>query len=295
MAYATGSTDTVQELIDLIKLFAVTEAGYTDAGQWVDGAYTIDGLTKDGFSYIFRNNNSSTVLMNLPDSITPNTSWAAQTGRNATDGCAESLVAPFIKYYLFTIGTNVFCTVECQPGRFNHLAFGQIQKAGSWTGGSFVAGQTFSSTSFNSAVSTSHGLLLSGIKPRVIYPTAASALFRVENDGRTHSLRSPDSGAHGVAIPNFFDAAGRYILTLGAVPFNRRAPMLEAQVFLRRSDMSGAFSPLGVIEGIRILNIQALNPAEVVNNNWMVFPVAEKNGNAVGWLNSGGYGFAFEF
>lgn len=299
MAYQTGTAATVDQLLQAIQAFAVTQ-GYTSHGDWTSGSSHFYGLQKGSEYFLLEQLNSSdTIRLDVASSISTGSGWGSQGVASGGGGNAcyvYPINAPYTSYHLFSTADNIFAAVECAPGQYNHIMLGVIVKTGTWTGGGFVAGGYYiRSYRWDNFIGFANSPPLSGGEDgsinfrddRVQISTAGDTVA-VLNDlkvgwaARAHS-------------PTFVQHPALYIIDRASPnPFNRRAAMMQPQLFVEDSGVN-RWRPIGYIEGVRSLRIDALNAKDVINTDWMVFPFTQKNGGGNDiWPNSHNYGIAYQ-
>jgi hypothetical protein len=298
MAYQTGSESSLSALVSAVLTFAVAEAGYVDEGTWVDGEWTVHALSRGGVYFLLRENGTRSRL-NLADAISVGAPWGEQTGKSPEDSVCYPVTAPYTSYHLFATAGNVFAAVECGPGRYNHFMFGELVKVGIWSGGQFVAAGRYDDNHWNDGIFYyQNAYPLVGEDTDDGYETTSILkIAHANNNGYARFGENRYTSFSLVRAPTFHGPMGRYLTNRSNPnPFNQRAVMLQVQVYLLDESAGSQWRPLGYIEGIRGLRIDNLNPQQVINNNWMVFPLAQKGTNGANgvWPGSANYGVAYQ-
>lgn len=157
MAYATGTATSPTNLLQSIVTFLVA-AGWTQNMSQAEGSGWRAHLSKGGTFINFRaavNENlvaqgaGYALYAYVGTGYSGASAWNAQagapvqSGSSTVAGAAMGLVnaGPYLNYHLFTDESdNVALVLERAAGIFQHICFGQVTKAGSWTGGAFCVG-----------------------------------------------------------------------------------------------------------------------------------------------------------
>ena len=309
-AISTSVVNATEFLRDLIA-FAVANAGFSDetTGAVTSTGYeifnlekTVDGVTA---SYTFYDKDSYSAGT-LPQRdiecsmIVPGQETTSQLRltRMSLFGVSSS----YKGYWFFTEGTCVHAVLEIVPGVFNHISFGNITKFGSWTGGSYIDAGVFNSygstsgitwyipldgsANFNSTSISNTSPPFAGLTwySAATYSGVIHANIGV-NDVHQIGNRSATRRAF-----MFSDGSAFKTRTNGAT---LRAPLTPSYVRLRNS-ANNMYHLAGSIPGVRAVNIQLINPAEVVNTNWRVFPLVAKVADRNEYPPTGSYALAYE-
>lgn len=308
MAYATGTAATTLDLFNAILAFAVANAGFTEAERRTEtissNSYTVVALKKTSPStryWWFRARTNE--IWGMPTTgIGAN--WSGISGRPTYDKRIKPISESFPVYHLFTEGTVVHAAFQNSSGYWQHLSFGDITKYGSWTGGHYFDGNTLNEGSYSNNTETAfHAWLFT--TPQGTGSAADSAgsygkiyiPYNAKNFGKIGDGTAADAANNNVAALGF--AYGVYNTIVSASPnsFNGRSPGVPVNFFLRdnRSGGSNLWMPIGYVPNIRLVNIEALAPEDLINTDWMVFPMQSKNvGLDDNYVNSGNYGFAIK-
>lgn len=276
-------------LMDTLKTFATTYGGFTDTGSgYSASSYTYFSLTKDSVKYNFSYKDAAgggDLLMNT------STAWAgsglltAQTGAHTKDAKTLIGLSP-IAYWFFSDGDAVHAVVEFRSGAYAHISFGVLTKYGSYTGGHYICANSWVNASWQNANNT-----------RVFDGYAATSSSYANHVRLTHNaLTIAVMGENGDAAVNFctnrFFGGGYYddVSTEGndgelwkhqPNNYNGRAVLIPVEFFI--ADIPGVYSaynghiPIGRINNAAIINITNLSAEDLVNTDWVVFPLCMKN------------------
>lgn len=306
MAYDTGSATTVDALMDAVVAFAVAQAAMTqtvsrvedfDAGAGVDN-YDVVCLSKGGSHWWLRW--KSNTVFGMPATSSAGATWTTITGRPLNDCQWFPIFEPFTSYHLFSDGTCVHVFVEMSNGSYSAMSFGDMTKWGTWTGGAYfdTSFTSTASTQLNQPAAGTHSWLFDG---RSGSSAPGYGLVRVQfNDKEFARVGVSNGGAAVVTYNRVFAtgfAQGVYDEFIANSPnaINNRSAGVPVMLFLN-DDIAGGtnlLTPLGFVPGIRLINIKNLNPKDLVNTDWMVFPMQSKNAGLVNvYANSLNYGWA---
>ncbi len=298
MAFATGTSTNLDNLIDQMMTFAVANAGYTDV---TGGFHRV--LEKDGMHYHFATTTHITVTQVLRMALSQtyaNEDWAATPSISAQASMtAYDFVGPYSGHYFFSDGGSVHCVLEVSPGIFNHLSFGAINKHGdNWVGGEFIAGGHYHYKVSNlwRPISDVQGCCTFTATGSNSSPYRSQ--IRVEGLPNATSIYAPfgsatlSNRAYGCSPDDTLNIQEN-ILRDSPNAATGRVALLPQYIHVHE-DAGDLHYHLGTIDGVRILKMDNIQPAEIVNTDWQVFPICQKNGDRVNCPDSGTYAFAYK-
>jgi hypothetical protein len=299
MAYQTGVSSTMSDLVTALVNFAVAN-GWTNAGTWTSSGDTIIALTRSGAEYVTLGHNTSALYLNTASAVAGSGATAAQTNAAPQNFVVRPIAPPHVGYHLFTDGLAVHCAVEVVAGVFTHINFGLMTKNGTWSGGTFVTG---------SCQTTNVGPPYTDVFSRYNTPPfgyaqnvgdsngfqASPSHFRssINGSGRTAGFGwapvGMDYGVGSLWMPDI----GLTLLTAPNAA-NGRAVIAPVTVLQASSGTSVPFYQLGHVPNCGGCNIANLDPKAVINTDWMVFPIGQKNGPGTSYINSGNRAMAYK-
>lgn len=196
-----------------------------------------------------------------------------QSGGSTINGCGMPLVnaGPYIAHHFFQDDQdNVLVVLERTSGIFSHIAFGNLNKAGAYTGGQYFLGtltfQDIAQTSGNEGITTTT------MTPGVMgesqgYPTG---YFRADVDawtGKWLSLGDSANAGWGWTGKKAGSPVGgqwgtRYEFPVYASAWqnhqtsdmNGQANLLPIQIYAERDSGVGGWSLLGTLPSVRFSN-----------------------------------------
>lgn len=313
MAYATGTAATVDALMSAVMSFAVSDAGMTLAVSRTEtissASWEVRCLSKGSSYWWFRWKVND--VYGMPATADTGATWATVTGRPTNDSRLWPIIAPFISYHLFTEGTVVHVAVEQASSAFQHFNFGDMTKYGTWTGGHYV-GMSYqywaSSTTHLTGLAATNYLSACGFNQMSGQgaDTAANGAFSylyAPHVSRNYaaSWQGPSGSTYNkVAYWGYMDGGSSSegwasaLLDAGPNVFNGRAPGLRMEAMMKDRGGTSLYLPLGYIPNIRFINMENLAPLDLVNTDWMVFPLSKKGlvGVHNTYVGSGTYGWA---
>lgn len=319
MAISTKSNIlSVDEFLTDLVAFAVANAGFTDNGT--DGAgtetlYRISKTTDTVLTYwgLRLNTIVSTVysetrvqsrmMLSLPTDA--NFDTLAEGQRYKTAMGLFDIAPTFTGYSFFTDGTAVFAVLEVTSGVFAHMSFGDITKAGVWSGGAFLTANNYqfvtSTGLWRPIIEGSHNSApqIFGARQVLGNSDAVGPSYIRYNiggsdhtdftklGGRDHTSDGSLVGASGFMSPNY--NTGRLISSTSFVTdlyaqmmlaspsvSTFRAPLFPIIMGVQSFADIGQWHVVGHIPNITCVNIKLLDPKELVNTDWRVFPLAYK-------------------
>lgn len=305
MAYQTGVTSSVSDLVSTLSTFALSH-GFTTGPTGVytgsaigaiSATYDITSLLKGGVYFLFAVPRTGVAYLWMNTA----TAWDGTTwsGQHQVWDRGDNLVGPHVGYHLFSDGVTIHGAVEITTNVFSHITFGSVVKNGSWSGGELVGLSsssklsTFWSDITNSANNT---------------PLAMTDIGTSKSDFRTAGghVRSPIAGptaSFGVASTGYTSMAyntawaancGRHLVDRSPNAANGRAVLVPYAIVQSSGLTASPFYQLGHIANACAVNIRDLSPKELVNTDWMVFPLSQKNGPSTSYPSSLNYGVAYK-
>jgi len=208
---------------------------------------------------------------------------------------------PYTKYHLFggqegVDGQYFYCVVETSAGLFNHFGLGQLDRIGSKTGSFAVSLYWSMSISYWRSVTNSHHQRMFdshsstyGGRGHLQYhqhtfaPETENYLFGYSSDhcygGSVGGGGKQNGGINGAFVGD------------GPSAFNGRTMLMPNHILL--DDGASWKRMVGIAPAFRTVMIHNLQAEDIVDTDWMVFPIKAKN--TTSGPNSGNYGWAYKF
>lgn len=303
MAFQTGTAASPADLISQLVTFAT-------ANGWV--VYTPTS------GYVFHNpstgqyvgvaTNTNTIILAGALGYSSGAAYSAQPGATSHTARVNDCAGPFKAYYFFAGPGYIHVVVERSTNLFKHFMFGELEKAGSYTGGHYFDASYHDMTEYGPTQKNPN--FPDGSAHRYLFDSwGVSSPFygtlRLDYDGRTSNWLSRGSQAANGTDNNAYKSVVRYNYSRywpfyydSPSLFNQRTVLIPVDVFVGRG--ANLFSPVGSVKDFRFLNIKNFTPGEILtlgSDEWYVFPHISKTAT---WDNSsssvpssGNYGYAY--
>lgn len=327
MATATGTYTDLHDFINKLQVFAAAN-GWT-VNKFNLGSGTIsntEAYLQNGSQYVnIRGKITNTTVTRYNASILtdyPELEAWGSTGFNggsaidAQPGTSAGvvtkvdwIVSPGLGYWFFSDGsTYVHAVAETVANEFEHFVFGEMDKAGSYTGGNYIDG-----TYWQQGASTvadeddvAHSVCfdsLNGTAARVGMVYVSGPAGETFNGWRRLAGSSNGAqivGDEGQIIGSVRNKQPFWPFIGFSTPndFNDASPLFPIHLFLVRS--SDLISPLGTVKDVRYLNIQNFTPKDTItlgSDTYQLFPITTKRSpteTATTAHNSGWQGYAYK-
>lgn len=312
--YQTGTASSPSALHDIIAFFMENTLSWTklDKNNWekkdgnvADNYHYETSYWLKGGRYFFMSNGyqdydnyfSCGALEGWVDSGSGTLpySYFNQTGYG---GYAHSndMAGPFTKYHLFggqegVDGDYMYCVVETTAGKFTHFGMGYLNRIGSIPCPFYVGTYWNMSTSYwRNASSDRHQRMFDSSSARYalyggisFHQNTTSPTTEHYKFGGVDNYTQLYGGSIGGMNGEFFGD--------GPNAMNGRSILMPNHI--RLNDGTGWYRIIGMAPAFRSIDIERLQPEDIVDTDWMVFPVKAKNTTT--GANSGNYGWAYKF
>lgn len=307
MSFSLTTASSIVDVISQLHAYAVAHAGFSDAGDvTVSGSRTMKRLQKGSVYWHFVPRSTGNGIVSFMALAARTTDVVSTTGNGQpydTRMSAYAFPGPYPSLYLYSEGTCVYATVELTNGIFNHIAFGNIAKVDTFTGGEFLTAGCYENT-FVQSGQTYFFDVTSGNQ----HPPFAGQLAQGASQGAGFVRAAPASGALG----DYRDFAG-----LGFLLNNQRAGMSGPNSMVDRlyrdspnaatlrtplfpmyvtilDPAPGLYRIAGELPGVRGCPNKYIDPAEVILTDWQCFPLTQKNATGIVCAPCGNYGVAYK-
>lgn len=249
----------------------------------------IDGATVDYRNYI----RTGVVTGHLDTGLGgPPYSYRDQAGYTY-EATTNELTGPYTKYHFFggqegLEGNYAYCVVETTVGLFAHFGIGQLDRIGSLRCPFAICTYwNMSSSYWRSVSSNRHSRMFDGWS--TYYGSRPHLRIEQENDPGAYLFGYDGNHCYGGSGAGL----NSYIISDGPNAFNGRTMLMPNHVYCNDRGDPDWMRLVGIAPAFRSLRIDNLQPEDIVDTDWMIFPIKAKN-SAAG-PNSGNYGFAYKF
>ena len=292
---------TPQNLAEVVKTYLAASGLFSEHQTFTNTYFSLKHKNGKYFVFLFE---SDQVLCFISTSI-PNAS--TKTGESGTLTCMRQLTYPLYNLYLTTTKTFVAISAEIRNAVFRHLLIGRFESFTDRLDGEFVYGTNSIYPNLgekNQKMAESIFTTASYKKLRGFYEA-----FGVVGIGRpSTSYKYKNHIAVNASLVESicgFQATGKELLfslppinvISGSMPFNGRSPMNTHVLFYTQRANETAFSsPMFYCNELATIAIDNLQPADIVLDDWIVFPVISKLENLPNTeVGSSKLGVAFKF
>lgn len=303
MAYIEhANVANLHTLIDLIAQFCAAN-GWTVERNSLNGTNRTATLRIPGVSDYVHLYNTDQVSLKSRVSIGYSAAAApgSQPNVSPSDGNSNVQPGPYPRLKLFANGTAVHVAIStATAGEYRHHAFGVLQKAGNYVGGTYADG-----TYWGRLTGSYSGYMTSNGDNRVLFGHNSTAVgcghLRADSveDGRSNSfhrisnyytgaLAAEGSACTGVGSlgqsvtsQTSYDTMwlGRALGGADENIFSGRSVFHPITMSIRRAGASPYLSPVGVVIGTRACSVAKLEPEQEItigDETWVVFPFLRK-------------------
>ena len=292
MAYQQTTATSVEDLINKVATFAAGLGWTVERNTIASGNRTVSlkRATSD-YLHIF-NTDTTNVRLRASTGINTGLAVSAQPGVSTAEAVANCNAGPFATVFFFgdtTPAPYIHCVFDTGSAVFRHFSLGEVQKIGSWTGGTYFDAMNVStSSSFNANPTVTQHHVMFGMGSS----NGTEGAVRCDVDGNT-SYFAPIADASNFTTPVVFcGGTGGSSTSLGAsggASFETRDPegfhfasvnswsgITPLRPIKMRVERTGGFmSEIGYVPGIRRVNISRWAVGDEFSigpDTWKVFP-----------------------
>jgi hypothetical protein len=232
----------------------------------------------------------------LPPASQPNVS-----GENVT----TLFAGPYPTCFFFASQDQVWVAVAIAlSGEYRHFTFGRLEKAGVYTGGTYVDGTSWPVDSYAQNFSFKHIPFLGAYKTNAAYGRIRAD---IPDDSRANwfheigATSSLESRVYGETGETGDGTAATLVNRADRNAFSGRTILHAIPLYVRRIGSALYYSPMGVVQDVRYCSINKFEPEQeltIGSDTWKLFPVAAKrpivSSSAGGPAASGDYAFAIK-
>lgn len=286
--------------------------GFTVGSFFVDTATDVSfKFSKNGRFFGIRiNGDQLFVSVNTQE---PTTSYNQYQQGHATYALAASnkIFYPIKRTWFIEKNNVITVVIESTTDCFTHMSFGFMEKIGTWVGdAAFAAGvkQGHGSGSNYQISITSHSVNYAA----VIYALAAArGTTSNSTNGVNLGVLTTNDGNYGIfyngsdadtsatmRITNLAIYDNYCLANMASNRYNGRMTLvMPYYAQMPRTSTDNLYQPIAKLSNIAHCNIAGYIGGEIVNNNWLVFPLTSKTkeSSSNGWVKSNNIGLAYNF
>lgn len=275
-------------------------------------AYKRFSMTRDSYYWLARYHSTGGIYC-MPSPSDANVVWNSTSGKPPYDyNIYPGISGGSYHFMQYRGAINAVCILS--SGVHIHLNFGTLSKVGSWTGGEYFTG-TFQNTTgpyvnglpnnfahcFGFHWSNSFRSVSSRQVPiiRCVYNGKNFAHINGFLDGSVSTLHNAVLSVGGIGTGSDAMQGGSSLHVMPQFSPNSYAPFRSAgspiELQLLRNADDNLHYDLGTVEGMRYINVKALESGEIINTDWITFPLSIKGmvGSVGNYAATADYGVAY--
>ena len=305
-----------KQLSDELKAFVLANTTFTDAGSIGTNMYSFKSPENWYYNFNFTNTSiETTVTKSKPSgSITngmPAYSQADGTGYSLTK--TSNFTYPFVARHFFTNGKLVVMVIEISSGVFRHHAFGKFETFGNVDGGEFAGGTNTSTYSYANNYRNIGTTKVNDYQYSNTYYYTHPFIFGWNTSSDTGNNNSfcwirkgdkfirvnANSQSSSYNVVEYCCGYNTPFYGAGGNNYNGRVQLYPIVWNIIRAYQSNATStfpqiPMYYTDFVALVDIKDLLPEDVVNNNWVVFPLVSKSTTLIRDVGTTNYGIAYK-
>lgn len=287
MAHETGSATDPIDLLDKLRLFCIAQASITFNEYRTEGAAPGQllsvsfngGFYSIGFQ-VHATDSEEGYALTQATGWNAATAWGSQPDETAATSNKRCMVNGLLQdgaistyHFTYHVGGVVMVSLLTQTGAWRHFCFGDIEKYGTYTGGSIVLGHYISVTLTET--------VYFGMRSPSVFTAQRAGWLRID-DGATVIMRKLSiANAHeGARVSTNAYASilprGRIFGTAPSTP-TQASSLVPIAFAVPIASGSSKFSPVGVLRDVRFVNMQLLDNEQVFDTDWLAFSQGIKN------------------
>lgn len=318
MAYQENTTVASPDvLINNLASF-LASAGWTVEGNALAGSNRTLTVRKSGVTDYVHIYNTDATYVRMRISIGYNPALGPSAQANASGENRTYLLAgPYPKSFFFASQDQVWVAVGiAASGEYRHFTFGRLDKAGVYTGGTYIDGTAW--PNHTNVPSQRWATWSQNTWPFTSQYTGSSSAFNnsgyiradIPDDGKVNSYHylggwwsEGQAGGPQTALGEMGDTGRGARLSQFADDnaFSGRSILHTIPIFVGRTGSALYYSPAGTVQDVRIVSLQKFEAEQEIAvgaDTWKVFPIiAKRPMNDAGGTQpgaSGNYGYAIK-
>lgn len=291
---------------------AGTAVNTSGAASGTTYAYKRFSMTRGGYYWLARYHSTGGVYC-MPSPNDAAAVWNSTTGKPTNDYKIFPVIAAG-SYHFMQYKDSIHAVCILSSGVHIHLNFGTVAKVGSWTGGEYFTGSMHDVNSIyvnGTPYASQHCFgfhngngarsLSAQVCPlmRCVYNAKNFAHIDLNYNGTVSTGYNSVLSVGGVSISGTAINAGGAVNLIDTFSPNHYAPYRAAgspiELQLVKDADDNLCYDLGTVEGMRYIDMTNLKSADIVNTEWIVFPLSIKGttGSTGNYASSANYGVAY--
>ena len=293
-----------KQLADELKAFVLANTTFTDAG--------INSFKSPENWYYNFNFTNTTIETTITRTKPTGSITTGMDAYNPNDGNGYSLTStgnftyPFVSRHFFTNGKLVAMVIETKSGIFRHHAFGKFDTFGNVDGGEFADGTTPATVNnTNLSPATNVGNYYYSDTELLTHPFVFgwSYYHNANNENKycwirkgNKFIRANGNSQSSAANVEFCCGYNTHFYGLGGNNYNGRVQLYPIVWNIIKPNALTTFPqiPMYYTDFVALVDIKDLLPEDVVNNDWVVFPLVSKSTTLIGDVGTLNYGIAYK-
>ena len=302
-----------KQLADELKAFVLANTTFTDAGSIGTNGYSFKSPENWYYNFNFTNTTIETTITRTKPTGSITTGMDAYSH---ADGNGYSLTStgnftyPFVGRHFFTNGKLVAMVIETKSGIFRHHAFGKFDTFGNVAGGEFAGGTTpatVNNTNLSSAdtIGSYHYIDTRLLTHPFVFGWSYSAESNnaykycwIRKGNKFIRVNGNTQSSSEVNV-EFCCGYNTHFYGLGGNNYNGRVQLYPIVWNIIKAYQPNALTtfpqiPMYYTDFVALVDIKDLLPEDVVNNDWVVFPLVSKSTTLIGDVGTSNYGIAYK-
>lgn len=290
---------------------AGTAVNTSGAASGTTYAYKRFSMTRGGYYWLARYHATGGVYcMVAPNDA--NTVWNSTTGKPDYDYQIRPIPAAGT-YYFHQYKYSIHALCKLASGVYVHLNLGTLDKVGSWTGGEYFTGSYHeygANVNGTPTVGTHCFMFHQSGSNRTVSGQKIPTMRCVYNSKNFGAMDAADNSVptnynlvcnvgglqNSGTTPSYAGASPHVLPTYSPnsyAPYRSPGVPIEYQLYKNADD--SLWYDLGTVEGARFVNISGEDPLDVIDTNWVVYPLSIKSstGSVGSYAASANYGIAY--
>ena len=301
-----------KQLADELKAFVLANTTFTDAGSIGTNGYSFKSPENWYYNFNFTNTTIETTITRTKPTGSITTGMDAYSH---IDGNGYSLTStgnftyPFVSRHFFTNGKMVAMVIETKSGIFRHHAFGKFDTFGNVDGGEFAGGTTPANVNNTNLYSDTIGSYHYSNTQLLIHPFVFGWSYNAElsnaykycwiRKGNKFIRVNGNNQSSSAVNVEFCCGYNTHFYGLGGNNYNGRVQLYPIVWNIIKAYQSNALTtfpqiPMYYTDFVALVDIKDLLPEDVVNNDWVVFPLVSKSTTLIGDVGTSNYGIAYK-